>query len=106
MHTFDLRTPKVERRHDGYIYGKYEPGNGTSYQAIAVRIKGTVSCGWLGTVTDGWLVVSGMASCRGYLVPRGGFLHPSWVAEHFDLHGEDAYMFTELLRVMLEGEVA
>jgi len=94
--------PIVERREDGIIFGKYEPGNGTSYKALATPVKGLVDCGWLGSIGGGWIVVSGMANCRGYLVPCNIYLDVSWVGEHFDLVGEDALCFTKLLEAMLK----
>ena len=97
-----MSVPLVEHR-DGYIYGKYEPGNGTSYKALAFPIKDYVDCGWMGSINGGWLIVSGLANCRGYLLPKNPYLSVGWIADHFDLVGEDARYFTRLLQKMLEA---
>ena len=98
-----MSEPLIERREDGIIFGKYEPGNSTRYTALAVPMKGLVDCGWLGAIHGGWLVVSGMANCRGYLLPRGWHPDPYYVAEKFDLkNGEDIECFTRLLEAMLK----
>ena len=89
--------------HSHYIYGEYEPGNATRYTALAMPIDNYCNCGWLGTVLDGWLVASGMTNCKAYLVPKNIHLEVNWIGEHFDLQGEDAKMFTELLKKMLGG---
>lgn len=47
----------IETRHGRF--GEYEPGNGTRYTAMAIRVVGKVSFGSLGSVTNGWLVVNG-----------------------------------------------
>ncbi len=102
MVEFELRGPSVVHREDGIIFGKYEPGNGTSYKALATPVKGMVDCGWLGSIRVGWIVVSGMANCRGYLIPSNIHLDVGWVAEKFDLVGVDVEMFTKLLEAMLK----
>ena len=95
-----MAVPLVEHR-DSYIYGKYEPGNGTRYTAVAISTNGYLSLGWLGSVEDGWIIASGMASQKAYLITKHEYLHPDYVGEKFDLRGEDAEMFTELLKAML-----
>jgi len=103
MTEFELRGPFVEHRDDGIIFGKYEPGNGTSYQALVVPTRGEVGCGWLGGLdNNGWLVVSGMVNCRAYLLPKGAHLDYYYIASKFDLrNGEDIKYFVELLEAML-----
>lgn len=80
---------------------QFEPGNGTRYCIIAVRLPGYTCCGTLGLVEDGWLVVDGLG--RAALLPPGGFLHHSYVAEKFGLgpDGQDAGHLVTLINYVL-----
>lgn len=63
----------------------YEPGNGTSYRAVGVRVRGALAVGELGSVEDGWLVALS-PSRRAHLFQPTGFLAQEYVAEKFGLH--------------------
>lgn len=91
--------PSVTQR-EGYIQGSYEPGNSTRYTAVAIPTDGYLCLGWLGSIDDGWIVVSGMANKKAHLLDSS-CLYPRYIAEKFDLHGPDAEMFTELLKAMI-----
>ena len=72
--------------------GHYEPGNGTAYQAIAVRWQFGEYQGALGMVGDGWLVVY-CNTGRAYLFQRGGYLADDYIQEHLGgLHGDYPYV--------------
>lgn len=87
--------------HNNVLYGEYE-ADGTAYRAIAVKIDRRMSCGWLGSINEGWLVASGMSKRKACLLTDNGPLHPSYVGKHFGLVGVDAENFTTLLEIMLD----
>ncbi len=98
-----IKTNPVVTYRDGYIEGFYEPGNSTRYTAVAIPTNGHLQVGSLGLVTDGWIVVSGMANRQAYLLSKHPYLlHPDYIEDKFDLHGQDAEMFTILLKAMLK----
>lgn len=82
--------------------GMYEPGNGTSYTAIAVRLKGEVSLGILGMVEDGWLVVSGNTG-KAYLFQAGRQpLMDIYIKQHLGgIDGDYPYM-GDLIRKLID----
>lgn len=86
----------VERN---YIIGEYEPGNGTRYTAIAVPWTADpyLTMGSLGSVTDGWLVVSGNSG-RAYLFQKYGTLTDEYIWEHL---GGDFPYFGDLIRQLI-----
>ena len=96
------KKPEIQLLPNGVRIGIYEPSNSTRYSAIAVPMIGHVNCGWLGSVTNGWLVVSGMSNTRGYFMAKKGPIHISIAQEKFGLHGIDAECFTILLRSLLD----
>lgn len=67
----DIETALLDRR---------EPGDGTRYDMIAIRVLGTVTCGRLGRITDGWLVVCGLTG-RAYLFADGDHVVSWYIIE-------------------------
>jgi len=99
----ELPTPKVlEVRHL-----RLEK-DGTRYEMMAFRLEGDVSFGAMGSVTDGWLVVSHL-NRRAYLFRKDGFLDDRYVYEKLcsgthPLSDKDAENMTQLLRKLLGQE--
>jgi len=73
----------IEER-SNYLYAKYEPGNGTSYQIVAFPWPGGdfQALGNIGP--GGWLVICGLTG-RSYLFRGEGFLHRDYIMEKFGL---------------------
>lgn len=91
----------IREARGGVRLGHYEPGNGTSYRAIAVPWADEEYQQALGTVSDGWLVVS-CNSARAYLFQRGGFLLDEYIADHLGGGSGDYPHFGDLVRALLE----
>ena len=60
------------------------PGNGTRYEILVSKLNGRVSCGCLGEVVNGWLVVCGLTKVA-YMFQPVGDLHPDYIREKFNL---------------------
>lgn len=98
----EIQRPKVTYNRVGQLrQGVYEPGNGTRYTAIAVPIGGEVCMGVLGSVTDGWLVVSGNSG-KAYLFQGGQQpLYDDYVRKHLGgLEGDYPFM-GDLMRELI-----
>ncbi|MEE9519418.1 MAG: hypothetical protein V3V93_04045 [bacterium] len=79
----------------------YEPGNGTAYSAVAMRYR-LGSCGGLGSVDDGWVVVSGL-TCKAYLFQKdGGPLVDEYIKEKFGGLDGDYPFFGDLVRTLVD----
>lgn len=73
----------------------------THYEMLAMKIKGTFSMGTLGTVTDGWLVVSHL-NRKAYLFQPKGYLDILYVTEKLEPWSRtDAENMTKLLRQLI-----
>ena len=73
------------------------PGNGTRYEILVANLNDTVSCGYLGEVSNGWLVVCGLTKIA-YMFQPVGLLHPSYIKEKFKLvFEEDIKYMTKLV---------
>lgn len=70
--------------------------DGTIYQMMAFKIPGVFSMGGLGSVEDGWLVVSHLKR-RAYLFKERGELDPTYIGEKFGGSSRDAENMTILL---------
>jgi len=76
--------------------------DGTRYEVMAIRLKGKVSFGSLGTVTDGWLIIEGL-NRRAYLLQPTGYLDEAYIYEKlckqaYPLSWKDAENLTQLIR--------
>lgn len=97
-----MQKPMDIQRHKNIIIGHWEPGNGTSYKAIAVRwqIGGYMQA--LGNVSNGWLVVNCLTGRAYLLQDKVGYLHPEYVEEKFGGRLADAEKMAELISAMLD----
>ena len=80
--------------------GHYEPGNGTSYRAIAVRWKSDEYQQILGAVSDGWLVVS-CNTGKAYLFQSHGTLLDEYIQKHLGGYNADYPYFGDLIRELI-----
>ena len=85
------------------IIGEYEPGNGTSYTAVAVRWRVDVVMGAMGYINDGWLVVSGNSG-KAYLFQYKGTLLDEYIQEHLGGFAGDYPYFGDLIRKLVDRE--
>ncbi len=88
---------------NGVKVGEYEPGNSTNYKAIAVPWSLHKSMNWLGTIREGWLIVSCMASQRAYLFPYPAYLPDFLIQEHLGGSDGDYPHFGDLVRKLVVG---
>ena len=95
-----MRAIRVSEHDNGLRLGHYEPGNGTSYRAIAVPWNIDEYQQALGTVSDGWLVVS-CNTARAYLFQRGGFLLDEYIAKHLGGGEGDYPHLGDVVRTLL-----
>ena len=78
------------------------PGNGTRYEILVAKLNEYVSCGSLGAVEDGWLVVCGLTKTA-YMFQPCGHLHTSYIKEKFNLvYDEDVKCITALVCFALD----
>jgi len=96
-----MTTINIEMMHcDMYLKGHYEPGNGTSYRAIAVRWRDAEYQQHLGTISDGWLVVS-CNTGRAYLFQAHEPLADNYIREHLGGLPGDYPHFGNLIRRLI-----
>ncbi len=89
------------KRHDNGVHtGHYEPGNATSYRAIAVPWHNAEYQQFLGSVSDGWLVVS-CNTGRAYLFQEKGILLDEYIQEHLGGYRSDYPHFGDLIRTLI-----
>lgn len=83
--------------------GEYEPGNGTRYTTVAIpwHDHESLIMGCLGTVSNGWLVVSGNTG-KAYLFQREGFLLDTYIQEHLGGSFGDYPHFGDLVRKLVD----
>lgn len=83
--------------------GEYEPGNGTRYTAIAYpwTADSYLMLGALGTVTDGWLVISGNSG-RAALFQKYGTLVDDYIQEKLGGGDGDYPYFGDLIRALVK----
>ncbi len=96
-----ITKPKITQE-GNCIIGEYEPGNGTRYTAIAVPWKAdpNLSMGSLGSVTEGWLVVSGNQG-RSALFQKHGTLTDNYIMEKLGSGLGDYPYFGDLIRTLI-----
>ena len=84
--------------------GKYEPGTGTSYKAIAVRWESEANFNILGEIrAGGWLVVSCNTGLS-YLFLGEGTLMDSYIREKLGGLSADYPYFGDLIRRLIGRE--
>lgn len=84
--------------------GEYEPGNGTSYKAIAIKFPFDSSFNALGSISlGGWLVVNCNTQLA-YLFKEKGYLHDSYIQEKLGGLRGDYPWFGDLIRKLLGRE--
>jgi hypothetical protein len=76
--------------------------DGTRYEVMAFKLKGTVTFASLGTATDGWLIIT-HPNRRAYLLQPTGYLDESYIYEKlckqaYPLSWKDAENLTQLIR--------
>jgi len=80
-----------------------EPGNGTRYEAIGVRVRGPLYTGGpLGAITDGWLVTLSH-NCRSYLFGHGDYVADWYIAEKMGVRAADAPHAARLIARVIGG---
>ncbi len=96
-----ITTPRIIRQ-GNTIIGEYEPGNGTRYTAIAVPwiTNADLMMGTLGSVADGWLVVSGNQG-RAALFQKYGTLVDHYIMEKLGSGPDDYPYFGDLIRALI-----
>lgn len=90
----------IKEMPDGIRTGHYEPGNGTSYRAIAVRWRNAEYQQALGLVEDGWLVVS-CNTGQAHLFQREGALLDEYIQKHLGSGLGDYPHFGDLVRALI-----
>ena len=81
-----------------------EPGNGTRYEAIGVRVHGRLYTGGpLGAITDGWLVTLSNIF-RSYLFGHGNYVADWYVTEKMGVREADAPHVARLIARVIGGE--
>jgi len=85
---------------DGGRLGRYIPGNGTEYWAAALPWKSRENVGALGSVDDGWLVVSGLTK-KAALMAKEGYVVDSYVQEKLGGLDGDYPFFGILVRALV-----
>lgn len=80
--------------------GEYEPGNGTSYKAIAVKFPFNSNFKMMGRVSDGWLVVN-CNIARSHLFQREGLLFDKYIREKLGGGPDDFPYFGDLIRKLI-----
>jgi len=84
--------------------GKYEPGTGTSYKAIAVRWASEANFNALGSIrVGGWLVVN-CNTRLSYLFQGKGMLMDSYIQEKLGGLNADYPYFGDLVRRLVKRE--
>lgn len=86
------------------LIGEYEPGNGTSYQAIALRWESAANFKTLGRIAPGgWLVVS-CNTRLSHLFQAKGMLTDRYIREKLGGLKEDYPYFGDLVRRLIRRE--
>lgn len=85
--------------------GFYEPGNETSYKAIAVpfHYDDDRHLNALGRISVGWLVIN-CNTRLAYLFRRRGLLHDDYIMEKLGGTKEDYPYFGDLVRRLIDRE--
>ena len=96
-----MQTEILIKESNGIRTGHYEPGNGTSYRAIAVHWQNEEYQQMLGRVSDGWLVVS-CNTGKAYLFQANGFLVDDYIWGHLGGLPSDYPHFGDLVRKLIE----
>lgn len=95
---------KVKTLPNGVRIGEYEPGNGTSYMAVAVPWEYSGSMNALGGVEGcGWLVVNCLNRLA-YLFRNGGQLADDYIQEKLGGTKRDYPYLGDLIRRLLGRE--
>jgi len=98
---------KIRKEDDEMFVEYWDQGRMMGYVAWLHRWHGGPNLfGWLGTVSDGWIVV--LNNGRGYLFPlhgRTGVVATRYVAEKFGLGLDDAKFYAEVLAKCWECQV-
>jgi len=89
---------------DNILIGEYEPGNGTSYKAIAIRWESEANFNELGEIrAPGWLVIN-CNTRLSHLFQGKGTLVDSYIREKLGGRREDYPYFGDLVRRLMGRE--
>ncbi len=82
----------------------YEPGNGTRYDLIAIKVD-DMTFGALGSISSGWLVINGLNTLSYLFHDDKQPLHPDYVQEKLGGWGGDAVPLTTALGILIDCPV-
>ena len=84
-------------------FAEYQPGNGTHYRAIAIPWHGSVYCGALGRISEGWLVIN-CNTRLAYLFGKDGLLVDRYIQEKLGGMDGDYPYFGDLVRILTDRQ--